>query len=89
MIFAGDLDGALAGFGAGIAEEHAVGERELDQPLSETLLVLDPVEVRGMPELIGLLRQGRDKARMSVAKRIHGDAAGEIQIAVAGGRDQP
>ena len=45
------LDGALAGLGAGIAEEHLVGEGRLAQPLGQPLLAGDAVEVGAVPEL--------------------------------------
>ena len=83
------LDGALAGFRARIAEEHLVGERHLAQPLRQPLLSGDAIEVGGVPHLVGLLGQRIDQLGMRVAQRIDGNAAGEIQIAIAVGGDQP
>ena len=77
------LDGALAGFGARIAEEHLVGERGLAQPLGETLLAGDAVEIGAVPQLARLLGQRRDQLGMGMAQRVDGDAAGEIEIALA------
>ena len=62
MIAPRRLDRGLARLGAGIAEEHLVGERHGDQPLGQPLLALDAVEVGGVPELAGLLGQRRDEA---------------------------
>ena len=42
-----------------------------------------------MPDLAGLLVERVDEARMRVAERVDRDAGGEIEIALAIGRDQP
>ena len=42
-----------------------------------------------MPELAGLLGERGDQMRMAVAERVDRDAAGEIEIALAVGGDQP
>ncbi len=42
-----------------------------------------------MPQLCRLLLQRCDQMRMGVAQRVHRDAGGEIEIALAVGRDQP
>ena len=83
------LDGALAGFGAGVGEEHLVGEGRLAQPLGEALLAGDAVEVGAVPQLAGLLGQRRDQLGVRVAQRVDGDAAGEIEVALARGGDEP
>ena len=77
------LDRALAGLGAGVAEEHGIGEAVGDQPLGQTLLLRDLVEVGDVPELAALLDQRLDQMGMAVAQRRDGDAAGEVEIAVA------
>ena len=87
MIAPRRLDCGLARLGAGIAEEHLVGERRGDQPLGQPLLPLDAIEVGGVPELAGLLGQRRDEARMRVPKHVDGNARGEVEVAVAVGRD--
>ena len=84
-----DLDRAFERLGAGIGEEHLVGETCRDKPLGKPRLGRDLVEIGNVPELAGLLGQRRDKMRMAVAERIDGDAAGEIQIALAVIRHQP
>ena len=89
MIAPRRLDRGLARLGAGIAEEHLVGERRGDQPLGQPLLPLDAIEVGGVPELAGLLGERRDEARMRVPEHVDGNARGEVEVAVAVGRDQP
>ena len=77
------LDGALAGLRAGIAEEHLVGERHLAQPLGQPLLAGDAIEIGAVPQLLRLLGERGDQLGMRVAQRIDGNAAGEIEIALA------
>ena len=83
------LDRAFERLGAGIGEEHLVGEGRRGQPLAEPLLTGDLVEVGDVPEPGGLLGQRRDQMRMAVAERVDRDAAGEIEITLAVGGDQP
>ncbi len=83
MIAPRGLDRALAGLGAGIAEEHLVGEGHRDEPLRQPLLPFDAIEVRRVPQLAGLLGQRRDEARVRMPERVDGDAGGEIEIPVA------
>ena len=86
LIFARDLDRQLARLGAGIAEEHGVGEGVVDEALGQPLLPRDPEQVRGVPQALGLLGHGLDDVRMAVAERGHRDAAGEIEkLAAVGG----
>ena len=89
MVLAGHLDGRLVGLGAGIGEEHHVREGVLDQALGQPLALRDPEEVRGVPELGGLLGQGLDQMRMGVAEGVHGDAGAEIEISLAISADEP
>ncbi len=77
------LDRALERLGAGVAEEHGVGERLRDQALGQLLLVLDAVEVRAVPELLGLRLEGRDQMRVGVAEERDRDPAAEVEIASA------
>jgi hypothetical protein len=78
LVLANELDAALDGFRAGIAEEHRVGERQIDQPLGQLLAVAHPIEVGGVPERGSLLGQGLDQSRVAVAQRVHGDAGREV-----------
>ena len=89
LIAAHDLDHAFHRLGAGIAEEHHVGKALLAQPRCELLAIRALEQVRHVPELCRLLLQRRDQMRMAVAQRVHRDARGEVEIALAGGRYQP
>ena len=63
--------------------------RSLAQPLGQPLAFRDAVQVGDVPELLGLLGQRLDQMRMGVAERVDRDAGGEIEVALAVGRDQP
>ena len=89
LILARHLDDAFHRLGAGIGEEHVVGEARGAQPLGQPLAFRDAIEVGDVPELLRLLGERLDQMRMRVAERIDRDAGGEIEIAVAVGRDQP
>ncbi len=80
VIFAHHLDGAFERLGAGIAEEHRVGEGVGDQAVGEALLAGDVEEVRGVPERLDLLAQRGDEMRVGMAEHGDGDAGGEIEI---------
>ncbi len=54
VIAARSLDGAFAGLGARIAEEHAVGKSRCNKALSQRFLPGDAIQVRCVPELLGL-----------------------------------
>ena len=89
VIAARDLDRAFHRFGAGIAEEHQIRKALFAQPRRELVAVGRLEQVRHVPEFGGLLLQRRDQMRMAMAERIHRDAGGEVEIALAIGRDQP
>ena len=55
LVVARHLDRAFHRLGAGIAEEHRVGEARRAQPLGEPLALRDAVEVGDVPELARLL----------------------------------
>ena len=83
LVLAHDLDAALHRLGAGIAEKHGVGEGVGDQPLGQPVLPRDAEQVGGVPDLLRLLGQGLDQARVGVAQAGDRDAAGEVQITSA------
>ena len=89
VIAPGQLDGALARLGAGIAHEDLVGEGQLAQPLGQLLLACHAIQVRRVPELAGLLGQRGDELGMGVAERVDGDAARQIEVALAARGDHP
>ena len=88
VIAARDLDRAFHRFGAGITEEHEIGKALLAQPRGELVAVRAPEQVRHVPELCRLLLQRLDQMWMRMAERIHRDAGGEVEIAIAVGGDQ-
>ena len=89
VIFARHLDRAFHRLGAGIAEEHGVGEARRAQPRREPLGLRNAVKVRDVPDLLRLLGHRGDKRRMGMAEHIDRHAGGEIEIARAVGRRQP
>ena len=89
VIFARGLDRAFHRLGAGIAEEHHVGEARLAQPRRDPLGLRNLVKIGDVPELCGLFGERGNQPRVRMAERVHGNAGREIQIAVAVGRGQP
>ena len=61
----------------------------VDEALRQALPLRDAEQVRGVPELSGLLGQRRDEMRMGVAERVHRDAAAEVEISLAVARHEP
>src|SRR6185312_212191 len=59
------------------------------QPVGQPLAFRNAIKIRDVPELFRLLLDRFHHARMRVAERVDGDARGEIEIALAIGRDQP
>ena len=79
-VAARELERRLVRFGAGIAEEHALGERRVDETLGEPQRRLIREPVGHVPELSRLLRQRLDERRMAMAERGHGHAAREVDV---------
>ena len=69
LILAHQLDTALHRLGAGVVEEHGVGEAVGDQTLGEALLVGNLVKVGDVPQLFGLRLERLDQMRMAMAQR--------------------
>ena len=86
LVDARELERALHCLGAGIAEEHAVGEARGGELLGKAGLRRDLVEVGDVPELLGLGLQRRHHMRMRMAEAGHADAAAEVQVTLAVGR---
>jgi hypothetical protein len=80
MVAARRLDRALDRLGAGIGEEHRVGEAVLDQPLGEGLALRRSVEVGDVHEGRRLLLDRLGQMRVAVAEQIDRDSAREIEI---------
>ena len=88
LVFARHLDGAFHRLGAGIAEKDAVGEGVVDEAPGNLLLARHLEQVGAMPELLRLLGQPLDEIRMAMAQRGDGDAAGEVEILLAGAGEE-
>ena len=86
LVDARELDRALHRLGAGIAEQHTVGEGRGGEPLGEARLRRNVIEVGDVPKLFGLPLQRGDHMRVRMAEAGHADAAAEIQVALAVGR---
>ena len=89
LVLAHHLDDAFHRLGAGVGEEHRVGEACGAQPVGQPLPLGDAVEVGDVQHLGGLLGDRCDEVRMRMAERIDRDARREIEIALAVGRNQP
>ena len=89
VVLASAFDGAFHGFGAGITEEHEVGEACRTQPLRGALGFRNLVEVGDVPQLLRLLGQGGDEMGVRVPESVHGNAGGKVEVAFAVRRRKP
>src|SRR3984893_18392208 len=89
VMLARDLDRAFHRFRTGIGEENEISKAVLAESCRQLLAVRALEQVRHVPQLCRLLLQRGDKMRMRMAQRVHRDARGEIEIALAIGGDQP
>ena len=83
VIAAGGLDRALDRFGTRIGKKRHVGEGRGAEPLGQTLLLWDAVQIGDVPQPFRLLGQSAHEMRMGMAERGHGDAARKVEIALA------
>ena len=79
-VLAGGLDGALVGFGTGIAEENLAHAGALAQLFCQLAAGCGIVEVGGVLQFVRLLGHSFCPSKVAVAKAVHPDAAGEVQI---------
>ena len=79
------LDRRLVGFGAGIGEEHLLHTAQRAQARGQFFLGRYPVQVGGVHQSRGLIRQGAGHRRMGVAEVAHGDAGHGVHKTVAVG----
>ena len=79
-VLAGGLDGALVGFSAGVAEENLAHAGALAQLFRQLAAGCGIVEVGGVLQFVCLLGHGFCPCKVAVAKAVHPDAAGEVQI---------
>ena len=89
VILARHLDREFGGLGAGIGEEHRIGEGGIDQFVGERLLPRNLVKVRDVPKLVRLRGQCADQIGVCMAQRVHRDARTQIEVSVAAFLDQP
>ena len=83
MVAARGLDRALDRLGAGIGEEHRVGEGQVDQPLGQRLALRRAVEVGDVHQRRRLLLDRLGQVRVAVAEQVDRDARGEVEIFLA------
>jgi hypothetical protein len=79
MIAARDFHRAFDRLGAGIGEEHIVGEGLLAEPRREPFLSRDAMQIGHMPQFFRLLLERLDEMGMGVAERGHRDTRGEVE----------
>ncbi|MDT4815155.1 hypothetical protein FQZ97_481770 [compost metagenome] len=77
-ITAGQFERRLVGLGAGVGEEHALGEGGFHQLLGQAQGRFVGEHVGDVPDLARLLGQRPHQRRVRVAQGVHGDAAGEV-----------
>ena len=90
VIFARAFDRAFHRLRARIAEESVFGKAGGGaEPLGEPFAFRNAKQVGDVDELGGLLGDRLRDVRVRMAERVHGDAGGEIEVALAVGRDEP
>ncbi len=78
------LDRRLVRLGAGIAQEHALGEmRCVHQLFGQPQRRLGVEHVAAVPELVRLRGERRQQICILMAKRVHRDAGTEVDVIVA------
>ena len=89
LVAARELQRALVRFRAPVAEEHAVGERAVDDRLRGEDLLVVVVEVRDVDELPSCVGTRAREHRVRVAEPAHRDARGHVEVALAARRPTP
>ena len=79
-VLAGGLDSALVGFSTGVTEEHLTHAGALAQLFGKLAAGCSVVQVRGVLQFVCLLGHSLCPCKVAVAKAVHPDAAGEVQI---------
>ena len=72
-----------------LAKKTTSAKVAADEALGEPLALRNPEEVRGVPDLAGLLGEGRDEVRVGVAERVDGDAGAEIEVSLPVAPEKP
>jgi hypothetical protein len=86
---ADQLEGALVGFRAGIAEEHLVHARQFTQAIGQRLLFAHLVDVGRMDQSPGLFGERRHQTRMGVTQAVDRNACQGVQVFLTLLVDQP
>ena len=81
---ANHLERALHGFGAGVAEEHAVKPAQFRDALRQWPLIHVVVQIGSMDHEPCLLPDDLQQLRMSMSQGVDADAGDQIEIAFPG-----
>ena len=79
-IFSRQLHRAFIGFGAAVAEKHAIQPAVFHKVFRHIELRFAPVKVGAVAERLGLFGDGFHYRRMAMAEIVHGNAAAEIGV---------
>ena len=88
-VAAREFERGFVGFGAGVGEEHALGESHVAQAARQFNRRRVHQQVADMPEFAGLLGEDAAQFRVGVPERADRDAGREIQIDISVGVPQP
>jgi hypothetical protein len=83
-----EFEGAFVRLRSGVAEEHFVGERTLDERGRQLLARHRRVQIRDVNEPVGRGVHRLSKSGVAVAERVHSNATHEIEVALALAVDQ-
>src|SRR5690606_23171759 len=79
VVGARGLDRAFDRLGAGIGEEHRVGEGQVDEALRELFPLRTAVEVRDVHQRRGLLLDRTDQPRVRMAEQVDRNPGGKVE----------
>src|SRR5262249_1167332 len=82
LVAPGHLDREFARLDPGIREERRVGEGDFDQALCELLLTRDAIEIRCVPEFLGLFRQRGNQLGMGMPEGVDRYSCAKVEISL-------